>query len=371
MIRLAFIALLSIACTLSEGESEVGIDLGLPEHFPQPRTPEDNPMTPESVELGRHLFYDTRLSVNDELSCSHCHQQEFAFADSVAVSMGATGEPGVLNAPALTNVIYSQPLTWAHGDITRIEDQLIGPMFGESPLEMGMTGAEAEILERLAAEPAYQRLFSEAFPGRTPDLDLVRYALASFVRSLVSYDAPFDHFLAGDSAAISTSAKRGSELFYSTRLGCSSCHAGFAFTTATRSTAATDAQRTPFHNIGLYNLDADGGYPQSARGLIEETGFERDMGRFRVPSLRNVALTAPYGHDGSVATLEEFIRIYEAGGRHIEEGPLAGDGRDNPWRSDDLKSFELSDQERADLIAFLQSLSDATLIRDPRHANPW
>lgn len=373
MIRCALIAALSLgACAEPATDAGVEVDLGLPAHFPDPVVPATNPLTASKIELGRHLFYDARLSVNETISCSTCHQQQLAFAATDAVSLGATGDVGVLNAPTLTNAIYASPLTWAHGDIDAIEDQLLGPMFGEAPLEMGMTGNEAVIVDRLRSDALYPALFAEAFGGEAPvDLDNARLALASFVRSLVSYESPFDGFLAGDAAALSDGAKRGSELFYSPRLGCGACHVGFALTSATHSAASAGRQLTPFHNIGLYNLGPDGDYPETAQGLIEQTGVARDMGRFRVPTLRNVELTAPYMHDGSVATLEDVIAIYEAGGRNVEDGPFAGDGRDNPHRSEDLRSFELTDAERDDLLAFLGSLTDEAFVTDPRHADPW
>jgi cytochrome c peroxidase len=365
------VALASGCAAEDPGDDNVAVDLELPPHFPEPVVPADNVLTAARIELGRHLFYDDRLSVNQAISCSSCHHQERAFADESAVSLGATGEAGVLNAPTLSNVIYMHPLTWAHGRIGTIEDQLLGPMFGEAPLEMGITGAEDTILERLRAEPVYQDLFELAYPDDGIDLDAARFALASFVRSLVSYRAPFDAFLAGDMSAISPSARRGSELFYSSRLGCGGCHAGFGLSAATRSKSSAGQQLDPFHNIGLYNIDGEGGYPATAPGLIAETGVARDMGRFRVPTLRNVAVTAPYMHDGSVATLEEVIAIYERGGRLIEEGPNAGDGADNPHRSAELARFELSESERADLLAFLRSLTDQAFLTDPRHASPW
>lgn len=372
MNRLAVIAAVALGagCVGDDAPAPI-VDVELPEHFPAPIVPDDNPLTAEAIELGRHLFYDVRLSVNQAISCASCHQQRFAFADDAAVSAGATGELGVLNAPGLANAIYARPLTWAHPTITAIEEQLRGPMFGEAPLEMGITGAEDEILARLRAEPRYAEMFTAVFGDAAIDFDRIRYGIASFVRSLLSYRSPFDGFLQGDTSAISAGARRGSELFYSPRLACGSCHSGFNFTAATRSAASGGQQQSPFHNIGLYNVDGQGGYPEAAVGLIAETGVDRDMGRFRVPSLRNVALTAPYMHDGSVATLEDVIAIYEAGGRNIEDGPNAGDGRLNPFRSADLPAFELTDGERADLLAFLHSLSDDAFISDERYADPW
>jgi cytochrome c peroxidase len=359
------------ACEEAAQDGAIEVELSLPAHFPAPLAPEENPLRAASIELGRHLFYDTRLSVNGTIACASCHKQEFAFADNLSVSLGATGDQGVLNAPSLANVIYAQPLTWAHGEIRSIEDQLVGPMFGESPLEMGLTGNEALVSGRLAESEVYALLFEEAYPGEPVDLDRARYALASFVRSLVSSDSPFDQFLAGDSSAISAAAVRGSELFYSDRLGCSHCHVGFAFTTAVHSRETTSQRTTPFHNIGLYNVDGQGGYPSSAQGLVGETGIDTDMGRFRVPSLRNIALTAPYGHDGSVESLEAFLQIYEAGGRNLEEGIHQGDGRQSPLRSKELKSFTLDATERADLIAFLHSLTDTSFVSAEEHSSPW
>lgn len=367
---LVLLLLALFSCSDESVDSALHVDLNLPGHFPQPLVPSENPLTAESIELGRHLFYDTRLSGNETISCSSCHKQEFAFADNRSVSPGATNELGTLNAPSLANVIYSRPLTWSRSGVLHIEDQLLGPMFGESPIEMGMAGSSETILARLKSDQ-YLSLFEAAFPGQVPTMDLVRFALASFVRSLVSYQAPFDDFIAGDLSAISENARLGSELFYSSRLGCTNCHAGFAFSNATLSSNTSGTPATPYHNIGLYNLDGQGAYPSSARGRIEDSGIAKDMGRFRVPSLRNVALSAPYGHDGSVATLEEFIRIYEAGGREIVSGPWTGDGRTSPWRSPVLKSFTLTDPEREHLLAFLESLSDQVLVSSEEVSNPW
>ncbi len=343
--------------------------------FPDPVVPADNPLSDEAIELGRHLFYDARLSGNQSVSCASCHQPALAFADDQALSIGATGERGSHNAPSLANVAYASPLTWAHGNLRVIEDQLLGPMFGTAPIEMGMAGNEDAIASRLRAEPLYAELFADAFGAAAIDgsavLDDARFALASFSRSLVSGSSSFDFFLAGEREAISESARRGSELFYSSRLGCGNCHAGFALSEASRSVNTNATPTSPFHNIGLYNTDGEGSYPNVAPGLISDSGIARDAGRFRVPSLRNVAVTAPYMHDGSVATLAEVVDIYERGGRLVETGPHAGDGRDNPLRSAELPDFELETTEKSDLLAFLEALTDEQFLTDSSHANPW
>jgi cytochrome c peroxidase len=160
------------------------------------------------------------------------------------------------------------------------------------------------------------------------------------------------------------------DLFFSERLECFHCHGGFNFTDSTTH-ANTNIDRVGYHNTGLYNLDGNGAYPADNTGLYDMTGVRRDMGRFKAPSLRNVALTAPYMHDGSVATLEDVLAHYERGGRLIEEGPDAGDGRLSPFKSEFVTGFELSAQERSDLIAFLNALTDQSVLTDNRFANPF
>jgi cytochrome c peroxidase len=153
-------------------------------------------------------------------------------------------------------------------------------------------------------------------------------------------------------------------------LECHHCHTGFNFSDSTRH-INTGFVSTPFHNTGLYNLDGQGSYPRGNTGVFELTGKENDMGRFRAPSLRNVALTAPYMHDGSVATLQEVINLYAAGGRNITEGEFAGDGRRNPHKSGFVSGFNISDQSKADLVAFLESLTDERFIQNPRFSDPF
>ena len=214
-------AALLAGCTANQAANHLEIEIELPDHFPEPTVPAHNPLRAESIELGRHLFYDTRLSGNKSISCSSCHKQEFSFADQRALSLGATNEEGRLNAPSLANVIYRAPMTWGHASIDDIEEQLLGPMFGEQPIEMAMSGAESQIVEELRSVKRYRDLFEDAYPGQEINLDNARLALASFVRSLVSANAPFDAFVQGQSDALSQAAQRGVELFYSDRLGCS------------------------------------------------------------------------------------------------------------------------------------------------------
>ncbi|MEM1313232.1 MAG: MbnH family di-heme enzyme, partial [Pseudomonadota bacterium] len=293
----------------------------MPAWMPPPPVPEDVEMTPELVELGRRLFYDARLSADGRIACASCHQQELAFADGRQVSVGAHGAVGHRNSPSLANVGYMPTLTWANPHFTTLEFQVLTPLFGTEPVEMGLAGQEAALFERLAADPYYADAFPAAFPDRpTPDLYTITRALGAFQRTLISLNSPYDRAAYyGEREAMSKAARRGQALFFDHRLECYHCHAGALFSDNLQ-TARTPFPENAFHNTGLYNLDGAGAYPPGGLGLYEFTGTPSDMGRFRTPSLRNVALTAPYMHDGSVATLEEAIRHYAAGGRTLPEG---------------------------------------------------
>ncbi|MGO1749917.1 MAG: MbnH family di-heme enzyme [Marinobacter sp.] len=354
-----------------QGARVSGFDWGLPDHIPLPREPEDNPMTEAKFQLGRHLFYDSRLSSNGTISCSSCHHQDKAFSDGLAQASGATGERHPRNSQALVNVAWNNTLTWANPSLGTIEKQIMIPLFGDAPIEHGLNeGNHEQVLRSLQVEPEYARLFAEAFPDQSDALfsdqawDNVVKALASFVRGLVSFDSDFDR------GELSAEALRGERLFNSERLECFHCHAGYNFTDATTD-RLTSFNTLLFHNTGLYNIDGLGAYPEPNTGRHEVTGNASHMGQFRAPSLRNVALTAPYNHDGSVDTLEDVIRNYAAGGRLEVASPHPGDGRMNPYKDGFIVSFSITESEIQDLVAFLESLTDQAFISNPRFSNPW
>ncbi len=345
----------------------------LPPGFPRPRVPVDNPMSVEKVELGRHLFYDTRMSLDQTFSCATCHKQPIAFTDGRAQGVGVTGQVHPRGSMSLANVAYTPVLTWANPTQRRLETQALVPMFGEEPVELGLSGHETALLARLAMVPRYESLFAAAFPDEKNPLTLanVTRAIAAFERTLISGRSPYDRYRTGeDPLAISESAKRGEALFFSERTECFHCHGGFNFTETTDYVGKGFVE-VEFHNTGLYNLDADGSYPPPNTGVMAVSDDAEDMGRFRAPTLRNIALTAPYMHDGSVATLEAVIAHYEAGGRTIADGPFKGVGALNPKKSSFVKGFSLTSEERRDLIAFLESLTDTTFLTDSRFADPW
>ena len=346
----------------------------LPEGFPQPVVPAGNPMSTAKVELGRYLFYDTALSANQQQSCASCHQQQQAFAEPRTTSVGSTGQLHRRNASALVNVAYNNTQTWAHDGLTHIEHQLLIPLFGDNPIELGAGGQEAQILARLNRAP-YPALFAGAFGSPTPDFRRVVDALASFSRSLISFNSRFDRYAyQQDDSALSAQELLGLNLFFSEKLECHHCHGGFNFTQAT-SHERQPLDRRPFHNTGLYYVSrpdlADKGYPQQDTGLSELSLNPADDGRFRAPTLRNVAYSAPYMHDGSLATLSEVIDFYAAGGLVSEVDGEISDGRQHPAKSGFVRGFELTTEEKHALLAFLYSLSDEQFITNPAYANPW
>ena len=345
----------------------------LPEWVPKPLVPADNPMTQAKVELGRHLFYEKRLSVNGEQSCASCHIQALAFTDGKTVSIGTTGQTHPRNAMSLANVAYNSVLTWANPLMHHLEQQMLVPLFGEEPVELGMAGKEAQLLTLLRQDENYARMFAEAFPDKNEVVSIrnLTFAIAAFQRTLLSFNSPYDRYrYGGDNNAISTSAKRGETLFHSERLECFHCHGGLIFSDSVQHERLAFSE-IAFHNTGLYNLNPDGDYPSKNTGVYEITHDPKDMGRFKAPSLRNIALTAPYMHDGSIQTLDETIDHYAAGGRTIETGPYAGVGSANPLKSTFIQGFELTDQERQDLLAFLNALTDDSFVQNPAFNDPY
>ncbi len=341
------------------------------EGFPKPQVPHNNPMTLAKVNLGKVIFFDKGLSANEQQSCASCHHQKFAFGEDIPQSIGSTQQAHRRNSPALVNIAYNKTLTWAHDGLMSIEQQILLPMFGEFPVELGITGHEEEVLARFNTLK-YQTLFASAFPEQKVSFDLIVKALASYVRSLISLNAPFDRYAYfGKDDAISASALRGMNLFFSEKLECHHCHGGFNFTQST-SHEKQLIDRRPFHNTGLYNVSVDKenkvtGYPKHDTGLAEISTLTKDNGRFRAPTLRNIEVSAPYMHDGSITSLSEVVDFYAAGGRNITEGSFQGDGRNNPLKSKFIKGFTLTAEEKEDLINFLKTLTDHSFLSDPQH----
>jgi cytochrome c peroxidase len=298
----------------------------LPAGVTPPPVPADNPMSVAKVELGRRLFYDADLSVDGTLACANCHTQHRAFTESNATHPGVKGVAGRRNAMMLGNAAYLSSLTWGDPTQRSLEAQVLTPVMGEHPVEMGMKGQEAELVRRLSANACYRRQFSEAFPGEMGAIDIshVAKALAAFERTLVSFGSAYDR------GALDDAARRGQGVF--AQSGCGRCHVGRLFTDGD----AADPL-SAFHRIEPeHGGDA---------GLAEITGNAEDAGRFRTPSLRNVALSPPYLHDGSAKTLPDAIRRHE-------------------------QASGLTEADMADLVAFLGSLTDRAFVTDPKFGLP-
>lgn len=307
--------------------------LRVPAGFSIPEIPADNQLTKSRIALGRRLFYDPVLSADSTRSCGSCHAPHLAFSDSTAVSLGIDSRAGTRNSPTLANVAYQKKLL-REGGVPTLEMQILVPIQEHNEFDFNLL----LVAERLQKMPEYVAMAEKAY-GRTPDAFVITRSIAAFERTLLSGDSPYDQYaFQGKFNALSTTEKRGLVLFQGERLNCSKCHGGFLFT------------NQDFTNNGLYEI-----YPDSGR--IRLTGLDSDRGVFKVPSLRNVDLTAPYMHDGSLSTLEAVIDHYQTGGKqHLNKSLL-------------LKPFNLTTHERADLLAFLHSLTDQKFISNPEFRN--
>lgn len=362
-------SLLLVGCASDEAAAPTGERFPTPPGFPEPPIPANNLWSEAKFQLGRHLFYDTRLSANQQGACASCHEPGRAFADGKPKGVGSTGEETPRNSQALVNIAWNSTLTWGNPLLLLLEDQLLIPIFGEHPIELGVVDKDA-VLQRFTTDPLYQELFAKAYPGKKPGWTEVVGALATFVRGLVSADSPYDRYLAGDLTALPPEALRGMDLFFSEELECHHCHGGFNFTEATTKKGQPFGAAL-FQNNGLYNIGGTGAYPTGNGGVFEVTGNPADMGRFRAPTLRNISVTGPYMHDGSIATLDAVLDHYARGGRLVESGPYAGDGAQNPNKSGLVPGFSLSVQQRSDLLTFLHTLTDEAFLANPRFANPF
>jgi len=376
------------------GECGSGAPVELPCGFPLPRESEENPLSMEKVELGHLLFYDRNMSFNQTQSCADCHLQEKAFTDGLTVSVGSQADVHARNAMSMTNVVYNSTMNWANPQVANLHDQALAVVLNEDPIELGWAGHVDEILGRLKSPsnadyagtmfvgkaPDYPQMFTDAFPDEIEPITLstVVKAFAAFGSIMVSGDSEFDKDNRGEANTMSDAAKRGKELFFSERLECFHCHGGFNFSDSVDHEGSTFTH-TNFHNNALYNIDGngddigDGLYPENNHGLREFTLLPEDEGKFRAPTLRNIELTAPYMHDGSIATLDEVIDHYARGGRLIlPPDPNAGDGALSPNNTSGfINGFVITADERLDLIEFFKSLTDWDFVCRDELSDPF
>jgi cytochrome c peroxidase len=322
--------LTAFACTKDASVAKQQGLMHTPIGFSTMLVPDSNAYTPERWALGKRLFYETKLSKGNTVSCASCHKPQFAFGDNTALSLGDGNAIGTSNVPTLANIGYHPYYTRA-GGVPTLEMQILVPIQEHNEFNSNIL----DIAQALAQDASYVNQSMAAY-NRTPDAYVITRALANFERSLISGNSAFDQFYyQGWGTALSASAQRGYQLFNSVRTNCSSCHSGFNFTDYS------------FKNNGLYKVYADS-------GRMRLTKLESDRALFKVPTLRNIALTAPYMHDGSIKSLADVVAHYNTGGKqHSNQSTL-------------VKPLKLSAQEQQDLIAFLQSLTDTSFVNDAR-----
>ena len=315
---LATLSLLLVTCAAHAERPAALADFERPAQVPAPRS---NPVTPQKVALGQMLFFDPRLSGSGAISCASCHNPALAWGDGLPRGIGHMGTTLGRRSPTILDVAFGEPYFW-DGRAATLEEQAKGPLGSKSEMNMQ---AEAAI-GRIAAMPAYQSAFAQAYPGQAISLDTIAAAIATFERTVVSGEAPFDRWVKGDESAVSDSAKRGFVLFNG-KANCAVCHAGWRMTD------------DGFHDIGL---------PDDDRGRAAVApGIEQLEHAFKTPTLRNVSQRAPYMHNGAVATLTAVIDHYDTGFVH------------RPSLDTQMKPLGLTAEEKADLLAFLDTLTGA------------
>jgi cytochrome c peroxidase len=305
----------------------------LPAHAPALPVPSDNKLTVQRVALGQKLFFDPALSRDSTVSCGSCHLPNKGFTDGLAVSVGIRNQLSVRNAPSLTNVAYSPTLFW-DGGVPTLELQALAPIQAHNEMDMDFP----TLVQRLKGNATYRELFQKAYNTEPTNLSIVQ-AIASFERSLVSFRSPYDSYLEGNLTALTPSQIRGKDLFFGEKAECFHCHGG------------PNLSDGSFQNNGLYKTYAD-------QGRERITSKPEDNGKFKVPTLRNIALTAPYMHDGSLATLSDVVDHYKSG------------GKGNLNQASFVRPFPLNAQEKADLIAFMEALTDTSFANNARYGQP-
>ena len=294
--------------------------------------PDENPMSAEKVALGRLLYFDKRLSNDNSVSCATCHDPSHGWAEPRKTSTGIGGQVGGRNAPTVMNRLFSKEQFW-DGRGADLEDQAKGPLV--NPIEMGLP-SHAACAKKVGDIAGYKPLFASAFGTPDVTIDRIGQAIAAFERTVVAGNSPYDRYQAGDKAAMSAAAVRGMAIFNG-KGNCVTCHAGFNFTDES------------YHNLGVGMHAKE---PDVGRAKVSKA--ESETGAFKTPTLRNVAQSAPYMHDGSEATLTEVVAYYDRG------------GNPNPHLSKEMRPLKLTKSERADLVAFLEALTgEVTPIEVP------
>jgi cytochrome c peroxidase len=314
-------------------------------------------------QLGRLLFFDERLSANKKMSCATCHQPSLAFTDGKKTAIGTFGDTVPRNTPTILNLANNKFFNWANDKLTSLQLQANNPLFGIHPIEMGLDSNSTDALQFARADNLYMPLLQQLSLKKL-NYTLVKDAIAAYTKTLTSRQSKYDKFRE-NKAKLTTNEMAGMALFFSDDLLCARCHNKNDF----------DEPANPnmfiYQNIGLYNVDTNNFYGNGDNGLYKVTNDKEDMGRFKIPSLRNVAITAPYFHDGSAKTLSEVIAVYANAGRNITEGKNKGNGIEHPNKHPLIQGFTITDKQKQQLISFLNTLTDTSYTKSKWFNNPF
>lgn len=316
-------------------------------------------------ELGRYLFFDTQLSEKQNRSCALCHSPTHGWSNTFTKTIDINGNPSTLNTPSLLNVSLFTYFSQTDPARREIETAITNPMFSIHPIEMGIT--PQTLISRLAQDKSYTSMFELAFGDEHISVKRVVLALKQCLTLITSQDSRYQKYVEGQANALTNTEQRGLTLFFSEKLSCSQCHGGPLFNQPQNSLSH-------YQNTGLYGIPSNNGalsYPNEEPGARQHTKRRQDDGKFRIPSLINVSNTGPWGHDGSFQSLSSVIESYARGGRKFEYGPNQGDGYYHSAKSALINGFNISAQDKAALIAFLQSLAiDTDWTRYP-YSSPF
>jgi cytochrome c peroxidase len=316
-----------------------------------------------NAQIGRLLFFDTRLSINQTTSCASCHIPELAFTDSFVTPKGALGDIVIRNTPTIINLADNETFNWADERIVTLQQQSDIPLFGKHPIEMGNDSLNIKSLQFIFNDEKYLPLLQKKKMS-TINWTMVKNFIAEFV-SLFRFDnSKYDLWKKGK-RTLSKDEIAGKNLFFSDRLNCKKCHGGNDFDEPEFS------RMNHYQNIGLYNIGKDSLYANGDNGLHNTTKDKDDIGKFKIPTLRNIAITSPYFHDGSVASLNEVIDHYARGGRLTNKGLNAGDGKLHPNKNQFIEGFTITAKEKKQLISFLQTLTDTSYLSNTFYTTPF
>jgi cytochrome c peroxidase len=308
---------------------------------------------PDLQQLGRKLFYDNKLSFNQTKACVSCHDPKFAFTDGYKKSIGSEGDMHQRNSKPLFNLAEQHYFTAADSTIHTVLQQMQRPMFNTTPVELGWKNNEALMLQRFNNDITYQKLFTQNFGTKTITIQQLQEAIAAYILSIESYNSNYDKYVSGQQNIFTPNEKQGMQLFFDS-LNCDNCHGGKNFD--------KPIDGNFYVNTGLYNIDGLGAYPITDVGLMQKTNNAADMGKFKIPTLRNLKFTAPYYHDGSTYKLTDVIQDYNNGGRNITNGENKGNGIISKLKHPLIQPLQLTAKQQQNLVSFLLTLTDSTIV---------